>query len=78
MNKQEALIILNDHDPSYDANSDEFITIWRNYEARSIIYCNTLNEALEEINKLDSKNNTIAIEIRDHFMGSLKDWYCEL
>lgn len=91
MNKQEALTILQDlkfqetnpilkDESTYNepGDNDQFITIWKNYESRSIVYCNTINEAIEEINKLDSKNNIIAMEIDDHFMSSLNDWICEI
>lgn len=76
MNKKEALIILNSCPREYRDN-DNFITIWKNHESRSIIWCNSVNEALEEINKLTNKNKYIALEIDDKFMSDLKDWNCD-
>ena len=40
-------------------------------------YCNTINDALEQINKTTNRNKHIALEINDHFISDLKDWYCE-
>lgn len=78
MNKQEALTILESCPVEY-RNEDNFITLWKTY--KKFVWCNTVNEALEELNKLNNRNKHIAMEIDsydDKFMSELKDWSCSL